>query len=168
MVARADQGGPGLVHERPVDGASVHAQVARRQAVVDTQVAGPATRLVAEVAGCDASIYPKLAAAFAAQGQSADYESFLRGLVAERPADSDLAIALARALAQRGDVEAAISEIRRLLAANPRNLGARVVLGQLLLSDTPESRRAEANKEYGQLLEVLAERHDLTPPERLE
>lgn len=131
-----------------------------------------AWRQVAELGGkAAASIYPKLASAFASQGRGADHESFLRELSKQRPDDPALGVALARALGQRGDLDAAVDELRRLLDARPRDLTARIVLGQLLLSD---GRDAEAKKEYGELLELLDQGessdhgHDLTPPERLE
>lgn len=128
-----------------------------------------AWRQVAEAGGsAAAAIYPKLAPAFAALGRSAECESFLRELVSQRPADSDLGIALARLLAQRGDVTAAIGELHRLLQSNPRELRARVELGQLLLSESSEKQQAEVSKEYGELLSLLEQSGDLTPQERSE
>jgi lipopolysaccharide biosynthesis regulator YciM len=112
-----------------------------------------------------AGVYPRLASAFATQGKSEKYEGFLRDRVAERPDDCELRIALVRALAQRGAVDSAISEIRLLLETNPWDLNARIVLGELLLAN---GREGEAAKAYGELLEVLEKHRDLTPQERLE
>ena len=75
---------------------------------------------------------------------------------------------MARVLAQRGDVPGAISELRRLVESNPRELRARIELGQMLLSESSENRQAEVSKEYGELLSVLEQSVDLTPHERSE
>ncbi len=100
-------------------------------------------------------VYPQLEATFAALGRARDYEGWLRGLLAESPADPAARLALARTLAARGEVEDAIAELRGLVAADADRLAARLALGRLLLS---ESRDPEAVKEYAELLDVLERR----------
>jgi lipopolysaccharide biosynthesis regulator YciM len=100
-------------------------------------------------------VYAQLEATFAVLGRTRDYETFLRGLLAETPDDAPARLALARTLAARGDVEDAIAELRGLVAADSDDLEARAALGRLLLS---ESRDPEAVKEYAELLDVLERR----------
>ncbi len=102
-----------------------------------------------------ALVYPRIQAAFAAQGRSAEFETYLRGLLAGREDDAHARMALARAIAARGDVEEALAELQRLLEREPESLEARGVLGRLLLS---ERRDAEAAKAYAELLDVLERR----------
>ena len=97
-------------------------------------------------------VYPLLEATWSALGRPREYEGWLRGLLAEAPDDAAARLALARALAARGDVEGAAAELRALIAAEPDRLPARLALGRLLLS---EGRDPEAVKEYAELLDLL-------------
>jgi lipopolysaccharide biosynthesis regulator YciM len=97
-------------------------------------------------------VYPQIEAAYAALGRPRDYEAFLRGILAEAPDDGPARIALARALAARGDAEAAIAELRALAALDADRLEPRMALGRLLLA---EGRDPEARKEYALLLDTL-------------
>jgi lipopolysaccharide biosynthesis regulator YciM len=97
-------------------------------------------------------VYPRLEATYAALSRAREYGDFLTGLLAERPEDPGARLALARHLAARGDVEAALAEVRQLLGAQPDNLEAHGVLGNILLSN---QREPEAVKEYAELLAVL-------------
>ncbi len=112
-----------------------------------------------------ALVYPHIESAYAALDRSREFEGYLRGLLAERADDLHARLALARALAARGEIEEALAELRRLLERDPEHLAARAVLGRLLLS---EHRDPEATKEYAELLDVLERRGLLRARERLE
>lgn len=99
-----------------------------------------------------ARVFPQLEATFAALEKPRDFESFMRGILEERPDDDHARIALARHLAARGDAEEAVAELRRVLADRPNDKEARTTLGRLLLA---ENRDADALREYGELLDVL-------------
>jgi lipopolysaccharide biosynthesis regulator YciM len=100
-------------------------------------------------------VYPQLEATYAALGRPREFESFLRGLLEERPDDSGARLALARTLAARGDTDDAVAELRRILEREPDDVEARSALGRLLLS---EHRDADAIQEYGELLRVIERR----------
>jgi lipopolysaccharide biosynthesis regulator YciM len=102
-----------------------------------------------------ALVYPRIEAAYAGLERGADFEALLRRLLAEQADDAHARLALARALAARGETEEALAELRRLLEREPENLEARGVLGRLLLA---ERRDAEATKAYAELLDVLERR----------
>ncbi len=59
--------------------------------------------------------YPRLEAAFASAGRTREIEGFLRGVLERRPDDVQARLALARALAAWGEVDAAVAELRTLL-----------------------------------------------------
>lgn len=103
-------------------------------------------------------VYQRLEATFAAMGKSRDFEAYVGKLLAARPDDDEARIALARAMAARGAVDEAVSELRRVLDADSRNLRARIVLGRILVG---EHRENDAAKELGQLVEALAEREEI-------
>lgn len=110
-------------------------------------------------------VYPRLAATFAALDRPRDFEKFLRGLLEREPEDVGARLALARALAARGETEEALAEVRRLLEREPGHLEAHAVLGRVLLE---ADREGEAvRKAYTELLAVL-ERQPLRPPELFE
>lgn len=104
-------------------------------------------------------LYPKIAAGFAALGKSQDFEKFLREVLAARPEDSAALIALARAMAHRGNAKAAIETLSRAIERMPDQLSFRVELGRQLLASGQE---AEAQKAYSALLDAL-ESTDQTP-----
>ena len=110
-------------------------------------------------------VYPQLEATYTSSGRPRDYHAFLRRLLNERPDDPAARLALARALAARGDVDEAIGELRRILERDPDDLAARGTLGRILLS---EHRDPETTKEYAELLDVLERRGLLRTPEELE
>jgi len=112
-----------------------------------------AWRAVLEAGGPEASrVHPLVESAYAAVGRARDYEAFVRELLATRPRDATARQALAQTLAGRGEVNAAILELRRVLDLAPDDVAARIAIGRLLLA---EGRAAEAAKEYGELLEWL-------------
>jgi len=112
-----------------------------------------AWRKAAQVGGPGAAaVYPRLESAYASLDRGQEYPGFLRELLQQRPDDVTLGLVLAQALATRGDVEPAVTELRRLLDGDSRSIQARVALGRLLLS---EHRHTDAVKEYSELLEVL-------------
>jgi tetratricopeptide (TPR) repeat protein len=65
------------------------------------------------------SVYPHIESAYAALDRSRDFEAFLRALLEERGDDLHARLALARALAARGEIEEALAELRRLLERDP-------------------------------------------------
>jgi len=105
--------------------------------------------------GAAATVYPRLAASFAALGRAREHEEFLRGLLEAQPEDPVARLALARAMAGRGEAEEAIGEVRRVLEREPENLEAHVVLGRILLA---EARTGELAKAHEELLDVLERR----------
>lgn len=97
-------------------------------------------------------VHPKLEASFAAVDRARDYETFLRGLLEERPDDAVARMALSRTLASRGETDSAILELRRAIDTHPRELPPRLALGRLLLDS---GRDADALKAYDELLAWL-------------
>lgn len=98
-------------------------------------------------------VYAKLEASYAALGRIRDFEKFVRGLIEEQPEDVGARRALATLLSARGDIDASISELNRLLSADCDDLETRAVLGRILLS---ESRVSEAAHEYGLMIAALS------------
>jgi lipopolysaccharide biosynthesis regulator YciM len=111
-----------------------------------------------------AQVYPQLEATYAALGRAREFETWLRGLLAEQPEDPAARIALARHLAARGEVDEAVAELRRVIAGASDDLEARATLGRVLLA---EHRDTEAVKEYAELLDVLERRRLPEPGEGL-
>jgi lipopolysaccharide biosynthesis regulator YciM len=109
-------------------------------------------------------VYPRLEATYAALGRAREFETYLRGLLAEQPDDAPARIALARHLAARGEVDDAVAELRRVIAGASDDLEARATLGRVLLA---ERRDGEAVKEYAELLDVLERRRLPAPGEGL-
>jgi lipopolysaccharide biosynthesis regulator YciM len=98
-------------------------------------------------------VYAKLEATYAALGRIRDFETFVRGLLEEQPGDIGARRALATLLSARGDVDASISELNRLLGADCDDLETRAALGRILLS---ESRVSEAAREYALMIAALS------------
>jgi lipopolysaccharide biosynthesis regulator YciM len=97
-------------------------------------------------------VYPRLEGAFASLGRSAEFEALLRARLAAIPSDCAARMALARHLAERGDADDGIAELRRVLDFEPSHAGAHLALGKLLLS---LHREVDALKEYASLLTRL-------------
>jgi lipopolysaccharide biosynthesis regulator YciM len=117
-----------------------------------------AWRKAAQIGGAGTgAVYELLETAFASLDRAREYPDFLRQLLDQRPDDAGLGLALARTLSERGEVEPAVAELRRLLDRDSGNLELRAALGRLLLS---EHRNTDALKEYGELLEVLLRSRD--------
>ncbi len=100
-------------------------------------------------------VYAKLEATHAALGRIRDFEAFVRGLLEEQPGDAAARRALATLLCARGEIDAGISELNDLLAANVDDLDTRAALGRALLS---EGREREAAREYGLMIDALGRR----------
>ena len=100
-------------------------------------------------------VYAKLEATYAALGRTRDFEAFVRGLLAEQPEDANGRRALATLLSARGDIDAAILELNRLLDVDSDDLETRATLGRILLSD---GRASEAAREYGLMIDALGRR----------
>ena len=98
------------------------------------------------------ALYPKIAAGYAALGKSQDFEKFLKGVLESRPDDDRARIALARAIASRGEAKVAIEELARAIERAPAQTGLRVELGRQLLA---EGQEGEALKAYASLLDAL-------------
>jgi lipopolysaccharide biosynthesis regulator YciM len=99
-----------------------------------------------------ARVYPKLAATYALLGRARDYEVWLRALIEAHPEDAAARLALARALAARGEVDEAAAQARRVLERDPEHVEAMATLGRALLA---EPREAEALKAFAELLDAL-------------
>lgn len=141
------------------DASNVDASILLGQVLAErgkNKAALAAWRAVPEQGGPRAAeLYPRIEASFAAVGRAREYETFLRGLLDERPDDSAARMALSSTLAGRGDLDPAVLELRRVLDTHPENLDAHVALGRLLQR---AGREVEALKEYGELLEGLSRR----------
>jgi lipopolysaccharide biosynthesis regulator YciM len=110
-------------------------------------------------------IYPRLEATYAALDRSREFESYVSELLDRDPGNHGARIARARALAARGETDAAVGDLNTVLDAEPENLRARVALGRVLVA---AQRETEAAEQLGELLEVLDARDDLVRPEVLE
>ena len=100
------------------------------------------------------SVYPKIAAGLSARSKGADYEAFLQSILESRPDEPGARVALARALATRGERRAACELLARALEKTPQALSLHVELGRQLLADQQEG---EAQKAYAGLLDQLAD-----------
>lgn len=110
-------------------------------------------------------IYDQLEAAYAAVGRGREFEAFLRGLLEDHPGDVGVLRALARLLAARGDLDAAVAELRLLQGPELDDLGARAALGRILLAN---NLRDEAMQEYSGLIDALERRGLLDTTEKVE
>jgi len=99
-----------------------------------------------------AEIYPRLEATYAALGRTREFEGYLRQLLEAHTGDADARLALARSLAARGDVDAAIAEVRAVLERDAENLQAHAVLSRVLLA---AGREGEGVRELGELVDLL-------------
>lgn len=112
-----------------------------------------------------ARIYPRLEATYAALGRPREFETLLRGLLAERSGDAAARLALARHLAARGEADAALAELAPLLQASPDDLPAQGARASILLA---EGREADALKAFEELLRSLERQGLLAPREVIE
>ncbi|MBW2289626.1 MAG: tetratricopeptide repeat protein [Deltaproteobacteria bacterium] len=110
-------------------------------------------------------VYPKLETAYSALGKGRDFEKLLRTFLDERPDDSAARLALARALAARGEIDDGVSELRRIIESDPGDLEATAALGRVLLA---EGRDAEAAHLLGEVLDALDQRGLLASTKDLE
>lgn len=110
-------------------------------------------------------VYPQIESTLAALGRAGEFEKLLREILAASPDDTAAALALARTLAARGDVDAALVELSPVVERDPDQLEARAAIGRILLA---EGREAEAARALRDVLDLLGRRGLLAPPERLE
>jgi lipopolysaccharide biosynthesis regulator YciM len=110
-------------------------------------------------------VYAKLEATYAALGRTRDFEAFVRDLLEKQPEDVGARGALATLLSARGDIDASISELNRLLGVDSDGLETRAALGRILLSD---GRVSEAAREYGLMIDALSRRGLLDGEEKPE
>lgn len=97
-------------------------------------------------------LLPRIDAGYAARKKPKEYEEFIRALLEECPTDPAAQIALARALASRGESRAAIESLARAVEIAPDAPSLRVALGRLLLETGQEG---EALKAFGSLLDAV-------------
>jgi lipopolysaccharide biosynthesis regulator YciM len=97
-------------------------------------------------------VYPRLAATFAALGRPREQEALLHAVLEQVPDDVGARLALARALATRGETEPALVELRRVLEREPDHLEAHHELGRILIA---ARREHDALRAYGELLQRL-------------
>ncbi len=110
-------------------------------------------------------VYAKLEATYAALGRIRDFEAFVRGLLEEQPDDVGARRALATLLSARGEIDAGISELNRLLGVDPDDLESRVALGRILLAD---GRVGDAAREYGLMIDAIRRRGLIASEEKPE
>lgn len=97
-------------------------------------------------------VYPQLEASYAAIGRPRDYETWLRGLIEERPGDAGARLALVRCLLARGDADEAETEARRLLEADATSLAGHAAVLQALLG---KGETEAALKQVNELLQAM-------------
>ena len=97
-------------------------------------------------------MYPRLEASWAALGRARQFEVELRAELSQRPENGEARLALARALAARGEVDAALAELDALLEKEPERLDFHAARARVLLE---AGRYAEAGKALAELLDVL-------------
>ncbi len=102
-----------------------------------------------------ATVYARLESAYAALGRPRDFDAAMRKLLTEQPDDDAVRVALARALAARGEIEEALGELDTVLDLRPDALPAQLVRGRILLG---EGRESEAAKVLGELIDLLERR----------
>jgi lipopolysaccharide biosynthesis regulator YciM len=110
-------------------------------------------------------VYSQLEATYAALGRPRDFEKLLQGLLDRHPGDTGARLTLARTLAARGEIEAAVAELRRMLEDDSDDLQAHDALGRVFLA---EGRDSEACQVLRELLDALDRRDLLGPRENLE
>jgi len=104
---------------------------------------------------CGPEVYPLLAATYATLDRARDFEGYLLGLIQEEPHDPHARLALARALASRGESGEAVGVLRELLAQHPDDLDGRATLCRVLLASGQEM---ESTKELSALIEAMERR----------
>jgi lipopolysaccharide biosynthesis regulator YciM len=109
-------------------------------------------------------VYPRLEATYAALDRARDFEGYLRGLLEEQPDDVHARLALAHALAARGEGDEGIAVLREMLDEQGDVLELRAALARLLLS---ARRDGEAAAELGALIDTLERRGLLREREKL-
>ncbi len=102
-----------------------------------------------------AAAYPRLESAYAALDRGRDYERFLAERLESRPDDGAARLALAQALASRGETEGALAAVRRVLERDPDDLRAHRARARVLLAAGHEQ---EAQKALQELLDALERR----------
>jgi lipopolysaccharide biosynthesis regulator YciM len=109
-----------------------------------------------EVPGLDRAsgplVYAKLEATYAALGKIRDFEVFVRSLLEGQPGDGNARRALATLLSARGEIDAAIAELCRMLGTDCDDLETRAALGRVLLAD---GRVGDAAREYALMLDAI-------------
>jgi len=94
--------------------------------------------------------WTELAASFGSRTQA--FERLVRLRLEAEPADAAARRQLANVLVGRGELDAALAELRRILDRSPRDWRTRVEIGRLLIA---KDRDEEALKEFGELLSAM-------------
>lgn len=110
-------------------------------------------------------IYSRIESGFAALGKPLQFEEYLHARLEKHPEDGPARLALAGALAARGETTAALTEARRVVERDPDDLLAHRSLARILLA---EGREQEALKVFEGLLDALERRGLLASRERIE
>jgi lipopolysaccharide biosynthesis regulator YciM len=110
-----------------------------------------------------AELLEKLHSAFASLGRAGEYEGFLRELARAEPSDPAPQLALARLLRERGEAEAALGDLRALLARLPADLEAQAELGRCLAA---AGHADEACVTWSRFADALSRSGALRPFER--
>ena len=102
-----------------------------------------------------AGLYPRIQSGFAATDDARGFETFVRGLLDQHPEDGAARLALARALGQRGEHDAAVGELKQLLDRDPENPEALAELGR---AQAAAGLDAEASETFRRLVDVAERR----------
>ena len=109
--------------------------------------------------------YPRLESAYAALGSPRDFEKLLRGVLADRPADTAARLALVRHLAARGDTGEALREAEEALSRDPEHLALHGAKARVLLDEGSDE---DALKALDGVLRILERQGFLEHREGLE
>ncbi|MDH3684753.1 MAG: tetratricopeptide repeat protein [Myxococcales bacterium] len=102
-----------------------------------------------------AGLYPRIQSGFAATEDSRGFETFLRARLDDSPDDFAARLALARALSERGELDGAVGELKRILDLDPEQPEALAELGR---AQAAAGLDAEAAETFRRLIDVAERR----------
>lgn len=102
-----------------------------------------------------AGLYPRIQSGFAATDDARGFETFVRARIEEHPDDFAARLALARALTQRGELDEAVGELKRVLDTDPEHPEALAELGR---AQAAAGKTADAADTFGRLIDVAERR----------
>ncbi|MCH2171133.1 tetratricopeptide repeat protein [Myxococcota bacterium] len=103
----------------------------------------------------DVDVHARMEAVYNRLGRPRDFESALEKRLNRHPEDVGSRLSLAHSMARRGEIDAAVTQLREAIERDPESLDARAALGRLL---SAEDRSSEALTVFLELLEVLGRR----------